>query len=112
MPCSIAACSTDLPFSTASCRPSIVRFTVSITLGSYQGSPVLDVLGRFWQADPAPRPYVQAPCPGPDKLPDSYFSTSTSAPPSLLTSTLRIAPFSGITSSVLTSVTLTMTSSD
>src|SRR6266851_4450259 len=35
MPCSIAACRTVFPFSTASCRPSIVRFTVSISHRSY-----------------------------------------------------------------------------
>src|SRR6476469_7364464 len=37
MPCSIDACSTVLPFSTVTCRPSIVRVTpFSISLGSYQ----------------------------------------------------------------------------
>src|SRR6266545_6996784 len=35
MPCSIAACSTVLPFSTVSFRPSIVRVTVSITYRLY-----------------------------------------------------------------------------
>src|SRR5258708_17502994 len=35
MPCSIAACSTVLPFSTVSCRPSIERVTVSISYRSY-----------------------------------------------------------------------------
>src|SRR6185436_11356798 len=39
MPCSIAACSTVLPFSTVSCRPSIVRFTVSITQRLYRDLP-------------------------------------------------------------------------
>src|SRR5260370_28551463 len=35
MPCSIAACRTVFPFSTASGRPSIVRFTLSISYRSY-----------------------------------------------------------------------------
>src|SRR5688572_28525728 len=36
MPCSMAACSTVLPFSTVSGRPSIVSVTVSISQRSYQ----------------------------------------------------------------------------
>src|SRR5688500_7348950 len=58
MPCSIAACSTVFPFSTASCRPSIVRLTVSISYRSYnhlkpgrQRSSLLSSLPPFPQRE-------------------------------------------------------------
>ena len=49
MPLSIAACRTVLPFSTVTCRPSIVSVTVSISLDrSYQGR-----VRRFLAKSPA-----------------------------------------------------------
>src|SRR5690349_4409355 len=46
MPLSIAACSTVLPFSTVTGRPSIVSVTVSISSKSYLAALVPDDLGQ------------------------------------------------------------------
>ena len=63
MPCSIAACSTVFPFSTVSCCPSIVRFTVSISSRSYNHlNPVVQrsSLRSNRPLFPARRPHMDA----------------------------------------------------
>ena len=45
MPLSMAACRTVLPFSTVTCRPSIVSVTVSISLQSYRIAETAGIVG-------------------------------------------------------------------
>ena len=54
MPLSMAACRTVLPFSTVTCRPSIVSVTVSISDRSYQPSRRAGAIaGRRIEPDPS-----------------------------------------------------------